>query len=517
MDLTVLDVDVCVVGAGPTGLMAANVLEKLGVDAVVVDSKAGPTRESRALGLQARSVELYRQLGLAEEVLARRTLAAQLLPGVGPRSLGAVPLGRMGAAATAFPGIHILEQSANEEILAARLERRGRPVLWRHGFERLEQDDGGARVHLAGPDGPVRVGARYVIACDGAASPVRRQLGIGFPGGTNRHLFYVIDANAVTGLRDGISVRVTRDEFMLAFPMGPDGAGGRRVRLLGLLPAVAEDDAGAPPRVAEGRARSSLARGFGIHYGSSEWFSTYRVHHRVADVFRDGRVFLAGDAAHIHSPVGAQGMNTGLQDAHNLACKLADVLAGRMPEASLDRYQAERRPVALRLVSTTDRVFGVVTSPHPAAVFFRTRIAPVLMPVVARVVPRSPAGGRLFGYVSQLRIHYWMTEAERRRAESLRGPARAGRRGRVLGRRLPWVPLDGAEPDNHASLDALEWQVHAYGGSGVVPGRRLAERHGLPLREFPAAPRAGLPDGTAVVVRPDLFVAALERAATKRG
>ncbi|MET1035303.1 MAG: FAD-dependent monooxygenase [Arthrobacter sp.] len=532
MGSATLRTDVLVVGAGPTGLMAANWLDRLGVDALAIDAKSGPTRESRALGVQARTMEIYRQLGVVDAVRERVVLATELRPGVGRRALGSVPLGRLGYALTPFPGLHILEQSANEEILAGRLAERGRPVLWDHAFASLSrtgpgdaaEEGPGVRVSVRGPDGPVAILARYVVAADGASSPVRESLGIGFRGRTNAHVFYVLDANGVTGSGSGINLRVSAEDFMLAFPMGPDGRGGRRYRLLGIV----RDDGGAPSAgpaghptgfpaagagdttVDEARARASLAEEFGFGYTDAQWFATYRVHHRVADVFRAGGVFLAGDAAHIHSPVGAQGMNTGLQDAHNLACKLADVLAGRMPEAYLDRYEAERRPVALRLVGTTDRAFSVITSTGRLARLVRTVVLPALWPVGLRVVPRSPAGGRLFGYLSQIRIHYWMTEGERRRADAARGPARWTRRGKVLGRRLPWVSAgEHGGADNHAALGDAAWQVHAYGPRAAAKGVEVAARHALPLRRFDAAPARNLPDGTVVVVRPDMFVAEL--------
>lgn len=552
--------DVLVIGAGPTGLMAGAWCAKLGIQSLVVDGKAGPTRESRALALQARSLEVYRQLGLEGEVLARATPATGVSPGYGHRTLGTLPLDRVGRGLTPFPGITVFEQSANEELLADHLARQHRPVAWGTSFRAFAETEAGNRssnrpsagrpvtVDLESPGGPVRVTARYVVAADGASSAVRSALGVAFEGATHRFEFYVLDAHGVTGTEPGITVRISREHFMLAFPMGRDGRGGARARLLGILRAEdrtgprPEDGAGTGTRPAadahdETRARESLAGEFGVRYAGTDWYSTYRVHHRVAADFRSGSVFLAGDAAHIHSPVGAQGMNTGLQDAQNLVTKIADVLAGRAPEDSLDRYEAERRPVALTLVRTTDAVFGAVTSASAGARLLRSLVFPAVAPLALRLVPRSPAGGRLFGYLSQIRIHYWMPGAE---TEQFGGRRR--RRGRVLGRRLPWVPEAG-DPgvDNHEALTAAVWQVHAYGPAAVGPARQLAERHrdkartggagtattaagtpaaggagpasgvgsGPPVFTFRAAPEARLPDGTAVLVRPDGFVAEL--------
>lgn len=535
--------DVLVVGAGPTGLMAGAWCAKLGLQSLVVDGKAGPTRESRALAVQARSLEVYRQLGLAQAVLNGATPATSVSPGFGHRTLGTVRLDRVGQQLTPFPGITIFEQSANEELLAGHLRDQHRPVAWGTSFRSFTTDPWAAgpgrtvTVELDSPEGLVQVSARYVVAADGASSAVRRALDIAFEGATNRFEFYVLDAYGVTGTESGITLRASREHFMLAFPLGDDGRGGRRTRLLGILRAEdrspADPDDGADPVAAspaaeardEARARDSLAEEFGVRYAGTDWYSTYRVHHRVAAAFRAGRVFLAGDAAHIHSPVGAQGMNTGLQDAQNIVCTIADVLAGREPEDVLDRYEAERRPVALNLVRTTDVVFGAVTSLSPLARLARTRVFPVVAPVLLRVAPRLPLGGRMFGYLSQIRIHYWMpgTEADRT------GPRRR-RRGTVLGRRLPWVPDAGhtgpvpggdGRGDNHEALNTAEWQVHAYGPAADRWARDLADRHqdraagragpasGVPVFRFRAAPEAGLPDGTALLIRPDGFVVEL--------
>ena len=549
--------DVLVVGAGPTGLMAGAWCARLGLQSLVVDGKTGPTRESRALAVQARSLEVYRQLGLVQAVLDGATPATSVSPGFRHRTLGTVRLDRVGQQLTPFPGITIFEQSANEELLAGHLRDRHRPVAWGTSFRSFTTDSraagsgGAVTVELDSPEGLVQVSARYVVAADGASSAVRRALGIAFDGATNRFEFYVLDAYGVTGTESGITLRASREHFMLAFPLGDDGRGGRRARLLGILRAEdripADLDQGAGTAAAspadeaaaeardEVRARASLAEEFGVRYAGTDWYSTYRVHHRVAAAFRAGRVFLAGDAAHIHSPVGAQGMNTGLQDAQNIVCTIADVLAGREPEDVLDRYEAERRPVALNLVRTTDVVFGAVTSMAPLARFLRTRVFPLAAPVLLRMAPRLPLGGRMFGYLSQIRIHYWMpgTEADRT------GPRRR-RRGTVLGRRLPWVPDAGhtgpvpggdGRGDNHEALNTAEWQVHAYGPAADRLARDLAGHHqdraagragpasgetnnpgagpasGLPVFGFRAAPEAGLPDGTALLIRPDGFVA----------
>jgi len=243
--------------------------------------------------------------------------------------------------------------------------------------------------------------------------------------------------------------------------------------------------------VDEAAARATVEEVFGVSWGDSHWFSTYRVQHRVASAFRQGRVFLAGDAAHVHSPVGAQGMNTGLQDAHNLALKLAGVINGAALDGYLDRYEAERRPVAMRLIATTDRVFGLATSSTRTAWLARRRVAPLLAPLVIRVLPRVRGASRLFGYLSQTRIHYWMDATEKQRSH--------GRRDRVVGRRLPWTG------SNYEVLRSFEWQVHGYGGADAAP---VGAALGIASHRFPAPGRTGLTSALVYLVRPDGFVAA---------
>ncbi len=227
--------------------------------------------------------------------------------------------------------------------------------------------------------------------------------------------------------------------------------------------------------------RAILSESFGIEVGEVRWFASYRVHHRVAGSFRDGPVFLAGDAGHIHSPVGGQGMNTGLCDAHNLAWKLALVTSGRCDDALLDTYDAERRPFAERLIKSTDRLFGLATSDNPLVATLRGRVVPELLGHVAT----APAvGPRFFGLISQTRVEY----------DSVLG----------AGYRLPW------SGDNYAPLRSARPQLHFYGPAPEAAHEWLRRRQGLiELCELPyteQAEQAGLRRDTGYLVRPDGYV-----------
>ncbi|MHC5794688.1 FAD-dependent oxidoreductase [Lacisediminihabitans sp. FW035] len=478
------DTDVLVIGAGPTGLLLAIVLARRGVRVQLVDRKAGPTRESRAVVVQARTLEIYDQLGLAERMTAASADAALLAPGYGRRRFGVLPIGALGRGLTPFPRLTVLEQSKTESILGEHLAELSVPIEWNAEVEPAPDVAESGFVTVRSPEGSRVIRARYVVGADGSNSPVRRSLGIDFEGSTNAHSFFVCDTDDTRGLTaDAVNLRLGDAEFLLSFPLGGHDSGGHH-RIIGLLPSRGAG-------IDEAAARATVDEVFGVSWRESHWFSTYRVQHRVASAFRRGRVFLAGDAAHVHSPVGAQGMNTGLQDAHNLALKLAEVIRGTATDEYLDRYEAERRPVAVRLIATTDRVFGLATSSTRRARLVRRRVAPLLAPLVIRVIPRVKGASRFFGYLSQTRIHYWMDAADKQRS--------GGHRDRVVGRRLPWTG------SNYDVLRSFEWQVHGYGRADARP---VGAALGIASHGFPSTGSTGLTPAVVYLVRPDGFVAA---------
>ena len=353
MDDTVLTADLLVVGAGPTGLMAGLVAHRRGLSTLVVDGKEGPTRESRAIVVQARSMEILDQLGLAAPVQEAAQLAGRIRIREDGPALGA-DFASAQRGDTPFPGARIFEQSRTEQLLSGALADEGAPARYGHALASFAADasaDEGVEARIEGPDGPLTVRARWLIGANGASSPVRHLLGLPFAGVTDEATFCVADLHGVEGLEaDALTARFGQRRFAILFPLGPGG----HARLIWL-------HGDAEPE--EDEALAGARQDLGIRYERVDWFSAYRVHHRVAARFREGPVFLAGDAAHVHSPVGGQGMNTGLQDAHHLANLLADVASGLLEPAQLDRYEAERRPVALTLVRIVDRAFGLIARP----------------------------------------------------------------------------------------------------------------------------------------------------------
>ena len=482
VDLPVIETEVLVVGAGPTGLMAGVVCASQGVPAVVVDRKAGPTRESRALVVQARTMEIYDQLGLADQVLAGANSAVRFQVGQNG-SAGGVNIEQLQQGATRFPGIKIFEQSRNEQLLYAALTGRGGDVLWGHRLvdlvDNTAEPDGRILALLDGAGGLVRARARWCIGADGASSTVRRDLDVRFDGVTDDATFWVADIHDASGLPDGaVAARFGASTFAMAFPLGPGG----HTRLIALAPhdSVTQDEA-----------LRSAHDDLGMTFGRVDWFSTYRVHHRVASRFRVGSVFLAGDAAHVHSPVGGQGMNTGLQDAHNLALLLADIVQGRSEAGSLDRYERERRPVAERLVKVTDRAFGIIGRRSFAASFLRNRGSGLGTSIMPRIA-RSRLGARLGGYLGQYRIRYHYLDRK--------APVPAWANDPAVGLRLP--PADG----NHKPLASMTWQMHTYGAGQITRPDGPAWVDGP--YAFRADPQARLRPDRLYLVRPDGFVAA---------
>jgi 2-polyprenyl-6-methoxyphenol hydroxylase-like FAD-dependent oxidoreductase len=491
---------VLIVGAGPTGLVLALWLARRGVRARIIDKAAEPGTTSRALAVQGRTLEFYRQLGFADAVVERgRKFEAVNLWVAGKRAAHAV-FGEMGAGISPFPFALIFPQDEHERLLVDLLLNAGIEV--ERGTELLGFEEKTDRVlaRLARPNGmQEKCETAYIAGCDGAHSIVRNSLGIGFPGGTYSHLFYVADVQADGGAVNGeLHVAMDKSDFLAVFPLKGNG----RTRLVGTI----HEGPGEQRETLSWDDVSKQALGWvPIQVERVNWFSTYRVHHRVANRFRNGRAFLLGDAAHIHSPVGGQGMNTGIGDAVNLAWKMAAVVNGRAGESILETYEPERIAFARRLVATTDRAFTGVTSSGALARLTRLQIVP-------RVIPS------LFSLKAMRR---YMFRAVSQTAVNYRGSALSeGRAGMVHGGdRLPWVTIktgvNNVEEDNFAPLVSLDWQVHVYGAATPEIRAACAERN-LPLYVFPWRPemsQSGLERNALYLVRPDGYVALADPAA----
>ncbi|MEV0840389.1 rifampin monooxygenase [Actinocatenispora sera] len=350
-------IDVIVAGGGPTGLMLASELRLHGVHVVVLERDDEPTAVVRALGLHARSIEILDQRGVLDRFLAlgKKSPLGGYFAGIG----GPTPP-RLDTAHGYVLGI---PQPTIDRLLAERAVELGAEI--RRGCEvvGLSQDDDGVRVETAGGE---RLHARFLVGCDGGRSTVRRLLGVGFPGEPSTHDTLLGEMRVTAAAETVANVVAEIRRTQRGFGLGPMGDGVYRV----VVPAAAVvENRSVPPSLDEFRQQLRAIAGtdFGVH--SPRWLSRFGDATRLAERYRTGRVFLAGDAAHVHPPTGGQGLNLGVQDAFNLGWKLAAAVAGWAPDGLLDSYHAERHPVAADVLTNSRAQMELIsTEPGPQAV-----------------------------------------------------------------------------------------------------------------------------------------------------
>ena len=481
---------VLIVGAGPTGLNLALSLARRGVRFRLITEGEGPGEHSRAMVVQARTLEFYGQYGFADEMIEQGVIAgaAHLREGGGDgrgREVVSFSFKDLGEGLSPYPFALAYPQDDHERFLLSKLKATGADVEWRSRLTSFTQDREGVRATILRDGQTEEAEACYVCGCDGARSTVRETLGVGFPGGTYDQLFFVADVKIDRGFERDLFISLGEHILTLMFPVRSSGM----QRLIGLVPRELSERSD----LTFEDIRRQVEKLLDIRVTEVNWFSTYRVHHRVAERFRTGRAFLLGDAGHVHSPAGGQGMNTGIGDSVNLGWKLASVLQGWADPSLLDTYEPERIAFARSLVSTTDRAFAPIVAGGVQGELTRRFLAPLFITVAT-----SFALGRhaMFRLVSQTRIHY---------ADS---PLSEGRAGEVRGGdRLPWVRMDGT--DNFVHLRSLDWQVHIYGE--MEEGFRSACRElDLAAHVFDwtdAAHHAGMEHGAMYLIRPDGHVA----------
>jgi 2-polyprenyl-6-methoxyphenol hydroxylase-like FAD-dependent oxidoreductase len=481
---------VLIVGGGPTGLNLALGLARRGVPFRLISEAEGPGEHSRAMVVQARTLEFYDQFGFADELVRQGIPAGEAHLREGgengrSREVVSVSFRDLGDGLSPYPFPLAYPQDDHERFLVGKLTEAGAAIEWRSRLTAFSQDVDKVRATVLHDGRAEDTEAEYICGCDGAHSCVRETLGVGFPGGTYEQLFYVADVKIAAGFNRDLYINLGEHILTLMFPVRSSGM----QRLIGLV----------PPELSQHEdlnfddIRDHQERLLDVKVTEVNWFSTYRVHHRVASRFRVGRAFLLGDAGHIHSPAGGQGMNTGIGDAINLGWKLAHVLQGRAGAVLLDSYEPERIGFARMLVSTTDRAFTPIVAEGLKGEFTRRVLAPLFMSIATRFALSRRA---IFRLVSQTQIHY---------ADS---PLSEGKAGEVEGGdRLPWVRRDAI--DNFALLRSLDWQVHVYGDLEEAFANACRE-FGLPVHTFAwseVAENAGLQRDAAYLIRPDGHVA----------
>jgi 2-polyprenyl-6-methoxyphenol hydroxylase-like FAD-dependent oxidoreductase len=489
------DPQVLIVGAGPTGLVLALWLAKAGIPLRIFDKTDAPGTTSRAIVMHARNLEFYRQLGIERIAIDGGVEVTAINLWRRAKHVARVAFGNLGIKISAYPYALIFTQDLQEQMLVDQLKLVGVTVERETELVDFAFEGNGVSAELRKKSGEREiVKAAYLAGCDGGHSTVREKLGIDFPGGDYADTFYVADIQGSGPVFNGeMNMALDEADFLAIFPMKGQG----KARLVGAVRKDLHDK----KDLSWDDVSPVILRDLKMNVEDVKWFSTYRVHHRVAAHFQKQRAFLLGDAAHVHSPVGGQGMNTGIGDAVNLAWKLAAVLQGTSEASLLDTYESERIAFARRLVATTDRVFSFMSSRGRIAKQIRFRVVPRLLPFLSRF------GGLrrfLFRTISQIAIKYPQSPLSHGPAGTTKG-----------GERLPWVQCAntaGKNTDNFASLSTRAWQVHRYGDAAPAL-KAMCDNRGLRCQIFPwsvDAKQAGLRKNAAYVVRPDGYIAIVD-------
>jgi 2-polyprenyl-6-methoxyphenol hydroxylase-like FAD-dependent oxidoreductase len=519
---------VLVVGAGPTGLLVANELARHGIRPRIMDRGPAPATTSRALVVQPRTLEVFDDIGVIDQAVAAGNPALSLTIAFEKSAVEMDIADQLTGPQnyTAYPALRTLSQQDTERILTELLSKQGIEVERGRALTDLTQDGEAVTVSLRGEDGSVEtLRCRWVIGCDGAHSAVRKAAGIPFAGSTYRDEFIMADAELDWKLpHGGLYGFPSPAGIFAAFSM----PGENRYRIFGNFPPGPEGPSAeySEPSHEEFQAMVDERVPFPAKVVKEHWVTRYRVHSRTVPRYREGRVFLVGDAAHVHSPAGAQGMNTGIQDAYNLAWKLASVECGTADESLLDTYQAERHPVGVQLLKTTDRLFSVLGGQNPMARVARGRVAPLL----ARVLLTRPwVLRRAVGLVAQLRVAYpdsplnaedgsgWgdaPAPGDRAREADVLIDGRSGRLYDVFrGTHHTVLLFTGLDDDARPAVELCriaEQLERAYPGMAkarVVSAERFAD-HPLALGDptRPAHRQYGITAASAFVVRPDKYI-----------
>jgi 2-polyprenyl-6-methoxyphenol hydroxylase-like FAD-dependent oxidoreductase len=467
-----MDTQVLIAGAGPTGLFLAASLRRLGVDCVILDRNQGPVMESRALVVWPRTMEMFDIHGTADRFVeaGRHILHGRL--SAGPRVLAQLDLT---ADDTRFPYGLFLPQSDTEHLLIEDLSARGAGVRRATELTGLVQDEGGVTAALS--DGS-SLRAGWLVGCDGAHSAVRAALGLPFEGVTEPGIFGLADVMIDGDLPLAVMISFSPSGLLAMFPMQ-----GGRVRILA---EVSPDKDSPAPTMAEVQAWLDERGPGGLTARDPIWLANFHVNERIVGNFRLGRCFLAGDAAHIHSPAGGQGMNTGLQDAANLAWKLAMVVHGNAADSLLATYSTERHAIGQQVIRNTSRLLRMAVLKSPIWQDVRNEM-------VRLVTGFEVARTRVARNLMQLDLDYGdspLNEAGRAptgprvgaRAQDLTLPD--GRLYSALGNGKPLVLSTGAKA---TAIRLPGWAQHVALPNGHAP--------------YPA--------GRHIVVRPDGYISAV--------
>ncbi len=472
---------ILIVGAGPTGLVMAYNLARHNIPFRIIDRNEGPGQASRAMAILPRTLEFYQQFGFADEVIGLGIKMEDVYVRVKNKIKAKVHLGALGEGLSPFPFVLTFPQDDHERFLLKKLKNLGIEVEWKTELLSLCEHGEGIKTVLKAQQEESAY-FKYICGCDGAHSTVRKQMNIEFKGEKYKQHFYVMDVHGFGEMMKNqkISVSFSNEEFLICMPVRSKGT----YRMIGIIPSALANQ----NEVKAENIHAFVQRTFGAQIESVNWFSTYHIHHRVASRFRQGRIFLCGDAAHIHSPAGGQGMNTGIGDAINLSWKLAAVLQHKAAPSILDTYEEERLPFAELLVDTTDRAFKRMVARDKTSQFFRKHIFPPLLSFLFRF---PSLRHKVFKILSQIRITYRNSDLSSGQGTNVQS-----------GDRLPFVE------GNFESLQSLNWQIHVY-GKATEKLKKSMRKKDFSVHEFswnPDMKKVGLQKSTLYVIRPDGYI-----------
>jgi 2-polyprenyl-6-methoxyphenol hydroxylase-like FAD-dependent oxidoreductase len=486
---------VLVVGAGPVGLLAACEFARRGVPVRIIDKLAAPTTESRAILVHSRSLEMFDRMGLADELMRSGLLTHGMRMLGDGRELAHVEFDDVDST---FPFSITTAQTETERVLTERLQQLGVQVERSAELAGLSQDASGAHATITRHDGSSEeIATPWIVGADGAHSTVRELVNTRLAGSFDGERFLLGDVEGKHNLDPKYMYTYFAPSGpLLVFPMR-----GHRMRLIAQIDASGE--------VTQGRLQKLVdERGGGIQITGSHWLSEFEIHHAQVPAYRHGRIFLAGDAAHVHSPAGGQGMNTGMQDAFNLAWKIAETIEGRGGERLLDSYDAERHPVAAQVIEFSTRLTNIATMDNSAVRWIRDRAAHAatgLAPVrhmLADWLEEITIGYRHSPVVSRRRAHRGKLRAGDHApyvggapGDRVRDVARSASGHVVLTVAAPGRPAPIADSDGalHVLVSDDGHEVSGYDTVVPDPGATIAARYDL---------RAG---GRAVI-RPDGYL-----------
>lgn len=498
--------EVLIVGAGPTGLMMACQLAVHKVSFRIIDKNTTSSQNSGALIVQARTLEIFEQLGIADEAINRGIIADRVDILYNAKKIAGTLIKDIGRNLSQFPFLLMLEQSKTEKLLLKFLEERGCFVERSVQFKSFAEVKGIITTDVIMPDGSGQtILSNYIIAADGSKSAVRNFLNIPFKGKTYSRPIFILDCGAISEISSGvISFAFSKRSVAGFFPLGDE-----RWRVDGSFPGrVKKSKTVTLETVTKGIQRWNNLN-FKLH--DTEWFSVSHSQQKYARTIRIGNCFLAGDSAHVNTPVGAQGMNAGIQDAHNLAWKLAFVLKHKANPELLDSYSTERLGISKGFARYADTVFKLVTNTNIAVKLFRTL---ALKMYFKRIFPKLEKNEKwrqkFFRSISQIGIHYKPAFGLHKNLEKLflHGAPKPGYR-------FPYLDFiyNNQNKNSHQILDASGFTLLVLAEELTPEIKSITEKHKMAavlLKHLPETDKIhtslGITNTGYYLIRPDMYI-----------